>query len=98
MRSCLCVTLHQRILLLNGEPIKGRHLRVNVIDSDVTDICRIALVEPDLIPPGAGHKVAEPLMGDLVGVDRGQVIPEFEKNEGHYGIKKSFFFFTKLSK
>src|SRR6202789_316227 len=27
------------------------------------------LVEPDVVPPGDGNEVAEPLMGDLMGID-----------------------------
>lgn len=49
-------------------------LGVNVVDSEPSDPCGEALVQPELIPPVHGDEVSEPLVSKLVGNNVGNIV------------------------
>ena len=72
------VAVHGVEAFVEEEIVHDMPLREERIDGDVFDHGGKGFVEPKIVPPLHGDKIAEPLMGELVGNDDGDAFARFD--------------------
>ena len=76
------VALHGVGAFVEVEVLHDFPLGEEGVDTDVFDVGGEGFVEPEVVPPAHGDEIAEPLVGDFVGDDKGDAFFGFEAGVG----------------